>query len=165
VSIDSVTEGAACTVLLAEKYFQRSNDMVIANSDQIVDIDFNEYIAFSRAGAIDGTIMVFENDDIKWSFAKLNKEGFVTEVAEKKRISNLATVGIYYYRHGTDFSKYAQQMIKKNIRVNNEFYVCPVYNECILDHKLVKTWKIERQQMHGVGTPADLEAYLKRHKK
>ena len=88
--------------------------------------------------------------------------GFVTEVAEKKPISDLATVGIYYWRKGSDYVKYAEQMIDKNIRVNSEFYVCPVFNEAIQDNKKVRTYNIDK--MWGLGTPEDLEYFLKNYK-
>jgi len=86
----------------------------------------------------------------------------LTEVAEKKPISNIATVGIYYWKHGKDYVKYAEQMIQKNIRVNNEFYVCPVFNEAIGDGKKIRTKHIER--MWGIGTPEDLNYFLENYK-
>jgi len=91
----------------------------------------------------------------------LNDRGFVCEVAEKRPISDLATVGIYYWKKGADYVKYAEQMISKNIRVNNEFYVCPVFNEAIADGKLVRVKNI--QKMWGIGTPEDLKTYLEHH--
>ena len=95
----------------------------------------------------------------KWSYAKTDKYGNVTEVAEKKVISNHATVGIYFWKKGSDYVKYAEKMIKKNIRVKNEFYVCPVFNEAIKDNKKIIIENIE--EMWGLGTPEDLEVFLK----
>ena len=100
----------------------------------------------------------------KWSFAKINENGLVTEVAEKNPISDNATVGYYFWKHGFDFVKYAEQMIQKNIRVNNEFYVCPVFNEAISDGKKVKVFKVENNKMWGIGTPEDLNYFLENHK-
>jgi len=77
---------------------------------------------------IDAGIVTFTATHPKWSFAKLNKDGYVERVAEKDPISDIATVGIYYWAHGSDYVKYAEQMIEGNDRVNNEFYVCPVFN-------------------------------------
>ena len=114
------------------------------------------------ADSIDGGIITFESTHPKWSFAKLGQDGFVSEVAEKNPISNLATVGIYYWSHGSDYVKYAEQMIQKNIRVNNEFYVCPVFNEAIGDGKKIRVKNIDR--MWGLGTPEDLRHYLEHHK-
>ncbi len=159
VTADHITEGAACTVLLAEKYIDNDNPMMIANSDQFVDTDINEYL--SAMGDNDGLIMTMPADDPKWSFLKYDEEGYVTIVREKEVISNEATVGIYNYARGSDFVKYAKQMIRKNIRVNNEFYVAPVYNEMIEDGKKI-VFKDIGEKMHGLGTPEDLKKFLKR---
>jgi len=95
----------------------------------------------------------------KWSYAKISKIGLVTEVAEKKVISDNATVGIYYWKKGSDYVKFAERMIKKNIRYKNEFYVCPVYNQAIKENKKILIEQIHK--MWGLGTPEDLEYFLK----
>lgn len=157
VTVDHITEGAACTVLLAEKYIDNGDPLMIANSDQYVDTDINEYLA--ALGDYDGLIMTMPSDHPKWSYIRYDEQGFVTLVREKEVISDQATVGIYNYRRGSDFVKYAHHMIEKNIRVNNEFYVAPVYNEMIeAGMKLV--YKDVGAKMHGLGTPEDLEAFM-----
>ena len=113
------------------------------------------------ADNIDGGILTFRSVHPKWSFAKLDSNNYVTEVAEKKPISDIATCGIYFWSKGSDYVKYAEQMISKNIRVNNEFYVAPVYNEAILDNKKIKTFDIPR--MWGLGTPEDLNVFLENY--
>ena len=158
VQVDGMTEGAACTTLLAEKFINNDEPLLTANSDQYIDWDSNEFLYSMEASGIDGGILTFESVHPKWSFAKLNDQGYVSEVAEKKPISNKATVGIYYWSKGSDYVKYAKQMIRKNKRVNNEFYVCPVFNEAIEDGKKIKTFDIEK--MWGLGTPEDLEVFL-----
>ena len=95
----------------------------------------------------------------KWSFVKVNSRGVATEVAEKNPISDIATCGIYYYRKGSDFVKYANRMIMNDERVNNEFYICPVYNFLIKDGKSLIPFYVD--EMHGIGTPEDLNLYLK----
>jgi HAD superfamily hydrolase (TIGR01509 family) len=159
VQVDGITEGAACTTLLAKQFIDNDEPLVMANSDQFVEWDSNEFMYSMTADNIDGGIVSFEATHPKWSFAKLNNEGFVSEVAEKKPISNIATVGIYYWKKGSDYVKYAEQMIDKDIRTNNEFYVCPVFNEAIDDDKKIKVFPIEK--MWGLGTPEDLDRYLK----
>ena len=158
VQIDEMTEGAACTTLLAKKYIDNDEPLIIANSDQFVEWDSNEFMYSMVADNIDGGILTFEATHPKWSFAKLGTDGFVSEVAEKKPISNIATVGIYYWTKGSDYVKYTKQMIEKDIRTNNEFYVCPVYNEAIEDGKKIKIFPIEK--MCGLGTPEDLERFI-----
>lgn len=163
VPVAEVTQGAACTVLLAREHLSDRSDLLIANSDQLVDAKTDDYVGEARSQALDGSILVFEDTDPKWSFAKIDSRGQVVEVAEKKPISNLATVGIYYFRRGSDFVSAADEMIEKNRRVNGEFYVCPVYNELIQKEAIIKTWKIQKSAMHGLGTPEDLKLYLDRH--
>ena len=89
---------------------------------------------------------------------KKDENGYVTEVAEKKPISDEATVGIYAWKKGSDYVKYAEQMIQKEIKVNNEYYTAPVYNEAILDGKKIKTFNIKK--MWGIGIPPDLQYFL-----
>jgi HAD superfamily hydrolase (TIGR01509 family) len=158
VEVDGITEGAACTTLLAKEFIDNDNPLVMANSDQFVEWDSNEFMYKMNETNCDGGIVTFNSMHPKWSFAKIDESGFVTEVAEKKPISDIATVGIYYWKNGSDYVKFAEQMIQKNIRVNNEFYVCPVFNEAILGDKKIKTFNIK--QMWGLGTPEDLNYFL-----
>lgn len=161
VPVDQVTEGAACTVLLAESYIDNDDMLMLANSDQFVDIDINRYLA--SMGNHDGLMMTMYADDPKWSFIQYNEDNLVTMVREKEVISNEATVGIYNFKKGSDYVRYARQMIDKNIRVNNEFYVAPVYNEMIADGKKINFYNIgsENNGMYGLGIPSDLERFLK----
>lgn len=160
VPVDGVTEGAACTVLLAEKYINNDDEMMIANSDQYVDIDINDYIKAQEG--YDGLIMTMKADDPKWSFIKYDENNLVTDVQEKVVISDEATVGIYNFAKGSDFVKYAKQMIEKEIRVNGEYYVAPVYNEMIKDKKRITFYNIgsENNGMYGLGIPTDLNKFL-----
>jgi dTDP-glucose pyrophosphorylase len=162
VQVDGITEGAACTTLLAKEHIDNDAPLVMANSDQYVEWNSNECMYAFSADAIDGGILTFEATHPKWSYAKVGEDGFVSEVAEKKPISNTATVGVYYWAHGSDYVKYAEQMIEKNIRTNNEFYVAPVFNEAIGDGKKIRVKNIER--MWGIGTPEDLDYFLENNK-
>jgi len=162
VQVDGITEGAACTTLLAKEFINNDEPLVIANSDQYVEWNSNECMYAFSADQIDGGILTFEAHHPKWSYARVGDDGFVAEVAEKKVISTDATVGIYYWKQGSDYVKYAEQMIEKNIRVNNEFYVCPVFNEAIGDGKKIRVKQVEN--MWGIGTPEDLEYFLTHRK-
>ena len=137
---------------------------MIANSDQIVDMDISDFIDDCKNRNLDGSILTFidEHRDPKWSFAKLDKNNLVTEVKEKVVISEFATVGIYLYAKGKDFVNASVDMIIENDRVNNEFYTCPTYNYVIKDGSKIGVYNIEFEQMHGIGTPEDLNIYLKR---
>jgi len=162
VETDGMTEGAACTALLAKEYINTDAPLFFANSDQFVEWDSNEFLYKMNETDADGGIVTFEATHPKWSFAKVDEHGLVTEVAEKKPISNIATVGYYYWKHGSDFVKYAEQMIKKDIRVNNEFYVAPVFNEAIADCKKIRTFNVSG--MWGIGVPEDLQYFLENYK-
>jgi beta-phosphoglucomutase-like phosphatase (HAD superfamily)/dTDP-glucose pyrophosphorylase len=163
VEVNTITEGAACTTLLAKNYIDNDCPLIMANSDQFVEWNSIDFMYKMSEQQLDAGILTFKSTHPKWSFVKLNDDNFVTEVAEKKPISDIATVGIYYWKRGSDYVRYAEQMISKNIRVNNEFYVCPVFNESILDGKKIKTYNIEN--MWGLGTPEDLTFFLKNYNK
>lgn len=158
ISVNQITEGAACTVLLAEKYIGNDDFLMIANSDQFVDININDYL--NKLGDYDGLIMTMPAQDTKWSYIKYDDNHLVSMVREKEVISDQATVGIYNYRRGKDFVKYAHQMIEKGKRVNNEFYVAPVYNEMIEAGMKISYYDIGKK-MHGLGVPEDLETFMK----
>jgi dTDP-glucose pyrophosphorylase len=162
VRVDGLTEGAACTTLLAKELINNDEPLLLANSDQFIEWNSNECLYAFTADSIDGGIVTFEATHPKWSFAKLGDDGFVSEVAEKNPISNMATVGIYYWKKGSDYVKYSEQMIEKNIRTNNEFYICPVFNEAIQDGKKIRAKHIEK--MWGIGTPEDLKYFLDNYK-
>ncbi len=160
VQIDGVTEGAACTVLVAENVIEDDADLIIANSDQIVDCNMSEFLGSARDSGADGLVMTFPANDTKWSYISLGAQGYGIEVAEKRVISPHATVGIYHFATGKAYKDAAHAMIAKNIRVNNEFYVAPVYNEIIGQGGKVRIWEIGADAMHGIGTPSDLDAYF-----
>lgn len=162
VKIDGVTKGAACTILCGINHINNDNPLVIANSDQFVEIKIDDFIEKATKNKMDGTIMTFQASHPKWSYARLDNNKKVVEVAEKKLISNHATVGIYYFKKGSDFVNAAQSMIRKDIRHNNEFYVCPVYNQLITENKNIGIYDIRPEQMHGLGTPEDLSHFMKK---
>tara|TARA_Y100000591_G_scaffold226165_1_gene197229 strand:- start:118 stop:1488 length:1371 start_codon:yes stop_codon:yes gene_type:complete len=158
IEIDGLTDGAACTTLLAKKYINNSNPLIIANSDQYIEWNSSKTLYNFYTKDFDGGILTFESIHPKWSYAKCDNNQIVKEVAEKKVISKNATVGVYYWKKGSDYVNYANKMIKNNKRVNNEFYVCPVYNEAINDGKKIAISHVDK--MYGLGTPEDLKNYL-----
>ena len=162
IIIDGITEGAACTVLKAKEFINNDFPLLMANSDQFLEWDSNEFLYCMNSEGVDAGISTFDASHPKWSYAKLNEDGYVCEVAEKNPISTHATTGIYYWKQGSDFVKYAEQMIEKNIRTNNEFYVCPVFNQAIEDGKKIKIKDCKR--MWGVGIPEDLKLFENEYK-
>ena len=159
IGIDGVTEGAACTVLKAKSYIDNDNPLFFANSDQFVEWSSSEFFYRMQETGSDGGIPIFKSTHPKWSFVRLDDNNVVTEVQEKNPISDNATVGFYYFRSGSDFVRNAELMISMNDRVNNEFYLCPIYNYLIKEGAVVRTTEIK--EMWGLGTPEDLDTFLK----
>jgi dTDP-glucose pyrophosphorylase len=158
VPVDSLTEGAACTAVLAKELINDHQPLIIANSDQFVQYDKRNFEVMRRHGDVDGIIFSFNACHPKWSFARLDEKLEVVEVAEKRPISNVATCGLYYFRTGLRFVRAAEAMIAKDIRTNGEFYIAPVFNEMIEQGDIVLPFFVDR--MLGLGTPEDLEVFL-----
>lgn len=157
IHINGLTEGAACTALLAADHIVNT-ELMIANSDQFIDASIDDFIEYSSQD-FDGVTMTMKASDPKWSYV-LTSGSRVIKVAEKEVISSFANVGIYYYKSANQFISYTKEMISKNIRTNGEFYIAPVYNEYILDDKNIAIYDI-CDRMFGLGTPEDLTYYLK----
>lgn len=150
------TQGTVETVLLLKNQINNENPLLVANCDQLFEAEEGWLDKFYQE---DGGILTFScpEKDTAWSYAKV-ENNYVTEVAEKIPISDQATVGVYFFKKGSDFVKYAEQMIKKNIRINGEFFTVPVYNEMIKDGKKIVISTVKK--MIGLGNPADFEAYV-----
>jgi NDP-sugar pyrophosphorylase family protein len=163
IPVAQVTEGAACTVLLAREVIDNDDSLMLANSDQWVDVEINDYLAEMERENADGLIMTMWADHPKWSYVGLDDSGRVTRVVEKEVISNEATVGIYNFRRGRDYVRAAEQMIAKNLRVNNEFYVAPVYNEMIEWEAKIDYYNVGKigDGMYGMGVPSDLHEFTR----
>jgi NDP-sugar pyrophosphorylase family protein len=162
IPIGNLTEGTACTVLFARKYINNDQPLLIANSDQIIDMDIGGFINDCFKRNLDGSILTFidEKRDPKWSFARIGPSSLVEEVQEKKAISEFATVGIYLYARGRDFVDAAVDMFIQRDQVNSEYYTCPTFNYLIKEQKKIGIFNISIEGMHGLGTPEDLDAFL-----
>jgi NDP-sugar pyrophosphorylase family protein len=164
VPIIGQTKGAACTVLCGIQHIDNDDELIIANSDQLIDFNMDDFLVTARKNDADGLILTFTSNHPKWSYVRVNASGLALETAEKKVISDRATAGIYYFKHGSDFVRAAQNMIHKDIHHNNEFYVCPVFNELILQNKKVHIYHIDASKMHGLGTPEEVRNFLEKKK-
>ena len=164
IKISETTQGSACSVLLSKKYIN-PGPLLISNCDQFLEWDSFEFISkfLIKDTHLDALISTFKcyNRSKKWSYAKINDMGLVSEVKEKDPISDIATTGIYLWRNSNDFIKYAEQMISKNIRFNNEFYVAPIFNEAIIDNLKIG---ISHCKMWSLGVPEDLEYFIQNYK-
>lgn len=157
VEVDGLTEGAACTVMLADSVLSPDDEVMLVNSDQLVQWD-KDSLDIAAAENLGGLIYCFKGEGPKWSYAKLDHNGLVIEVAEKRQISEHATSGMYYWAKWQYFVEATNAMIAANDRVNNEFYVAPVYNYAV-DKRIGVEYVLHVDQ---VGTPEELNDYLSR---
>lgn len=162
IGIDGITEGAAITVLKAREFIDNDDPLMIANSDQWVDMSIDDYLLDMERRALDGSMLTMKASDPKWSYAKVDSNGFVTEVVEKIVVSDEATVGIYNFKKGKDFCQLADKMIQQDLRSNGEFYVAPVYTYLAEKGGNIGVFNIgeEANGMFGLGIPSDLELFL-----
>ena len=158
IQTSGLTDGAACSLLLAKEHINNETPLIIANSDQFLEWDARQFMYACMSDGVDGCISTFTNSHPKFSYVKTDDDGWSVEVAEKKVISSDATTGIYYWAKGSECVRYTEQMISKNLRVNGEFYNCPVFNEAIQDGKKIRT--VPSKAFWCLGTPEDLEYYL-----
>lgn len=158
VPLRKPTSGALCSVLLAMEEIPAEGELLVANGDQFLEMAMDEFLSVARASQADGAIITFPSRHPKWSFAR-EEDGLVVQVAEKRPISEWATAGIYWFRSAADFLRAAERSIMKNAGIDDQFYVCPVFNEMILEDKRVVTHRISREAMHSLGTPEDVEAF------
>tara|TARA_B100000287_G_scaffold433895_1_gene496801 strand:+ start:2627 stop:3790 length:1164 start_codon:yes stop_codon:yes gene_type:complete len=153
VVVDHVTDGSVSTCLLAKEHIDNDNPLFIYT----LDVYFEPYFQPVIPEGTDGFLLTFKSNNDGYSYAQLDEDGFVTKTAEKEVISENAAVGVYGYKSGKTFVKYAEKMIKENIRTKGEFYVCPLYNLMIEDGMKIKTRSVDK--MHLMGTPSELEFF------
>ena len=163
IEITKTTEGPACSALLFEKEINNSDELIIANCDQIMEWDSKLF--FHNVRLYDGAVVTYYSDTDKNSYARLDKKGHVTEIREKEVISNISLNGIHYWKQGKYFVESAEAMIAADDRApNGEFYIAPTYNYMISIKLKVGIHHIPNEQHHAVGVPVDLERFL-RHEK
>lgn len=158
VLLDDVTEGQLCTVLAAKEYINTHEDVLVISSDTIVVSDLQKHI-HAKTPDCRGIISVADMPGDRWSFAHVNEKGIVDQVAEKIRISNHASTGLYYFSDGNEFLTTAEAMIANKEKTKGEYYVIPVYQKYI--DKGLHVHISEAEEMWDLGTPDSLEHFLK----
>lgn len=163
ISIDILTEGTVCTVLHARTYINNNTPLLIVMVDQLIFFNLKEYLRVCNQENTDGNLICFtkKEPDIKLSYARVNDFGYVSQVKEKEVISNMATAGVYYFKKGKYFVNGAIDMIISNDRVNNEFYVAPVYNYLISRNFKIGIYTIDSNQKFDLDTEKNHEAFKK----
>jgi dTDP-glucose pyrophosphorylase len=148
VLLDDVTEGQLCTVLSASHYFKPNQSILIAASDSYVVSGLADEL---RSTQTDGIISVINFPGEQWSFARTDEIGRVVEVAEKMRISDHASTGIYYFKDAIRFEQLARKQIQQKETTKGEYYIMPLYNKLIRDGALIEL--SHAHEMWDMGTP------------
>ena len=161
ICISSPTRGAVETCLFASSQIDNEEELVITNCDQILNWNSQYYLEQSRQSGVDGSVLIYDSDDPKNSFASIGSDGYIKEIVEKQAISNDALVGLHYWRRGSDFVKSAEALMHNFVNMGKkECYVSETYNSMILNGKKVIGIKIPTNGYIPLGTPKDLSLYF-----
>ncbi len=166
ITVDELTQGACCTALAAHQVINNDIPVVFADSDNIFDKGvFSDFLCFTRHETMDGCLLTVKSEKACYSYASLDNKDNVIETKEKEVISNHAIAGIYYFSHGFDFCKSAIDLLIYGKKTKGEFYMSNVFNRAIKKYeKKIKVYDIEESKFHCVGTPEQLDAYVKMYK-
>jgi len=126
-----------------------------------LDYDESELVKFFVENDADAGVFIFNSLHPRWSFVRTDEDGLVVEAAEKKPISNQATAGFYYYKKTFEYIKSAKRMILKGSDVNDLYYICPVFNEMILEQKKILTYSIDSKKYHSFMSPEKVKEFEK----
>lgn len=162
VEINELTNGAATTLEFALNRITSANPVLSVNSDQYISGDLSSYLASVRAGECAGQILLMSAHGNKWSYVERDSFGKIVKVVEKIQVSDEATVGIYGWRDSQTVLESIKAMKNAEFRVNGEFYVAPSYNYLRTNDNLISSSNIGiiNSDVHGLGTPEDLEIFL-----
>jgi NDP-sugar pyrophosphorylase family protein len=150
------TKGAACTALLAIKWLDNEEELLIVNGNEILDIDASLVIDEFRKNKFDAGTIIFPSIHPRYSYVRLDDKNLVIEAAEKKPISKNATAGFYWFSTGKNFIRAAQSMIRKDAHVNGSFYIAPIFNEMVLDQAKIGVYQISAERYHPIKTERQL---------
>lgn len=159
VIAEGETKGAACTCMLAVDHLDMEAPLVITGGDQILTVSPKTIVDCFVQQDLDGGVVIFDDVHPRWSYVKLDEQNYVIEAAEKRPISRNATAGFYYFKKAQYFFDAAQKMVLKNASVNGSFFICPVFNEMILQQQVIGTYRIEKDQYYSFGHATGVEAY------
>ena len=146
VLLEGQSKGAACSALMAIQYLQGKDPMVIANGDQVFNLQLSSVIDDFKRRKLDAGVICFDSVHPRWSYVRLNEDKLVVEAAEKRPLSRHAVAGFYYFAEGDQFIALAMKSIEKGVEVNGQFYVAPILNEYILEEKSVGIYQVDNSR-------------------
>jgi dTDP-glucose pyrophosphorylase len=159
ISVPARTQGAACTALLAAGIIDSDDELLIVNGNELLDTDFQEVVNGFRVQQLDAGVVVFHSIHPRYSYVRTDENALVIEAAERKPISTYATAGFYWFAHGCDFVTAAKNLIRKDARVNNNFYICPTFNELILSQHRIGIHQVDANAYHPLKTGRQIEQF------
>lgn len=158
IVVDRVTRGTLSTCLLAREFIDNDDPLIIYTPDVYFEQTFQANAWWGKNNNdLDGMLLTFKANSPAHSYAQTGDDGLVIQTAEKEVISGEAAVGVYCFKEGQQFVKYADEMEREEITTNGEFYICPLYNLMIRDGLLVGTEPVDK--MHVLGTPEELRFF------
>jgi NDP-sugar pyrophosphorylase family protein len=159
IGVPEMTSGAACTALLAVGMIDNDDELLILSSNELVAEDFSEIISEFRAKKLDAGVVTFSSLHPRYSYVRLDKDGMVVETAEKNPIGRNAVASFYWFLHGKDFVRAAQNMIRKDAQVEGSFYICLSLNELVLEQKRISTHSIDLRQYHPLKDERQVQQF------
>lgn len=156
------SKGALPSCLLLIDHLEPETPLLISNSDQIVDVDYDEVLEFFQANNADAGCVTFKSVHPQWSFVAFDERGHIAEAAEKKPISNHAVAGLYYFAKAKFFISAAVRTIEKGSVIGDRFYISSTFNELILEGKKLLSREIEASKYHSFYSPEMLSKYIDR---
>ncbi len=167
ITAENLTEGQACTCLLAKEKINHEEQLLIAGCDNGMEIDTDAFWKLTENS--DLIVFTYRHNEAvmadpdAYGWVRADKNGRITELSIKKALSDTpmedhAVVATFWFRHGRDFVKAAEKMIAENDRINNEFYVDEVICHALALGMDARVFEVRRYL--GWGTPKDYEAYM-----
>jgi dTDP-glucose pyrophosphorylase len=166
ITIDQLTEGQACTCLLAKDFIDNDEPLLIASCDN--GMIYSEETYRKAQSEADVLVFTFRNDEAvamkpnDYGWMVVDEEGTILRTSIKKQISDRpmndhAVVGAFWFKSGSIFVRAAEDMIRADDRINNEFYVDRVIHYTLKNGYSGRVFELERYL--GWGTPKDYERY------
>ncbi|MDH0646306.1 glycosyltransferase family 2 protein [Pseudomonas sp. GD03858] len=157
--VHALTMGAACTALLAAQSIDNDDELLILSCNELLDASLEDIVARFRGEECDAGVVVFKSLHPRYSFVRKNSDGCVVEAAEKNPISNHAVAGLYWFAKGSVFVEAVKEMIRKDAKVNDAYYIAPSLNELVLLHKKIGTFRVDPSQYHPLKNSHQLHAF------
>lgn len=157
--IHGATQGAACTALLASKQIDNEDELLILSTTEVLEVELADVINAFRNNGDDAGVIIFRSLHPRYSFVRLTDDHHVIEAAEKNPISSHAVAGMYWFKSGSGFVSAVKDMIRKDAKVNNSFFISPSLNELVLQHKQIGAYRIEPAQYRPLKTQSQLQAF------